>query len=101
MKLWTGQPLSELLPVLRAELPRAMRQLPNGAHVGLEQRDGTVRLWLWRHDRPKSDRWQARWAREVATFLRHFGCEHWQGVDLTEVGLPLPMVAAFDEPVAP
>jgi hypothetical protein len=102
MKLWTGRPLSELLPVLRAELPRAGRRLPSGAHVGLEQREDALRLWLWRDERPRAPDWQARWTRECGTFLRHLGCEGWHPIpdqELESIELP-PVVAAFDEPVA-
>lgn len=98
MKLWAGRPLSELLPVLRTELPRAGRRLPSGAHVGLEQRGAGARLWLWRHERPKAKDWQERWDRECTTFLRHLGCEGWQPIPVDAIGMP-PQVAAFDEPV--
>lgn len=108
MRLWTGRPLAELLPELRAELRcTSGRRLPSGAHVALEQRANAVRLWLWREGEPKVQDWRPRWEREVATFLRHLGCEGWRRVPDKDhelhshaVGL-FPMVAAFDEPVTP
>ena len=99
---WSGRPLRELMPTLEREIGdaptvSAARELPSGARVALLRHEGHRRLIIWRVGAPKSDDWQVRWEKECATFLRHFGCEHWIR---TRVDARVEQCAVFDEPAA-
>jgi hypothetical protein len=94
--------LAELFPLLERELsarpPLAWRVLPHGALVGLIRKsDGVRMLRIARRERPEDGK-RIAWDRELATFLRHFGCESWTRRDDDSA---TGVAAEFTEPREP
>ena len=79
--------LAELFPLLDRECqarPHTIRWrvLRSGAVVSMSRSpDGLRVLRIARREKPKTADGPAKWDAELATFLRHFGIEHWPRSD--------------------
>jgi hypothetical protein len=86
---WRSGGLKELIAVLDREASRAggewvKRVLRQGAWVGMRHGPNGRELRICRRDRPIDDPDGAKWRREVAIFLRDFGCQGWEEITSPE-----------------